>query len=223
MGYAISHHIYQKMQGNAHRFHSLFWGVLAFSWIGSKVMFLAYNSFPSLGEYVNYSHFWLGGGFVFYGGLIAGILYIYFYCRITKKSFYDTASIFPIGIGIGHAIGRIGCFMAGCCYGTACSLPWSVYLHGKERHPTQLYEVSMLIAISVLMWRLINKNYQGKKLFCLYLLSYSTGRFLIEFFRGDITQGNYLADLTIAQIVSIAIMIFSGAMLIPSSWMRRSQ
>jgi phosphatidylglycerol:prolipoprotein diacylglycerol transferase len=106
-------------------------------------------------------------------------------------------------IAIGQAIGRIGCFMSGCCYGKATWAPWAIKFPQLEymRHPTQLYESLATFAIFLgLMWFRKNKTRNGQ-VALLYVLLYAPARFTIEFFRGDNPQ--ILFGLTISQVISL--------------------
>ena len=111
-------------------FRVLFWGVFISSWFGAKIFFLIYSAGPKAIDYLQASVFWLGGGFVFYGGLFFGVLYVLFYCLVLKRFDLFKIHLFLPAVCFGHAIGRLGCFFTGCCYGTHCSLPWAIDLHG---------------------------------------------------------------------------------------------
>ncbi|HEX3742995.1 MAG TPA: prolipoprotein diacylglyceryl transferase [Bryobacteraceae bacterium] len=143
----------------------------------------------------------LQAGGVFYGGLIAALAVAWWYMRKTKLPLWRTADVFAPGIAIGHGIGRLGCFSAGCCWGVECHLPWavtftSVAAHenvgvplGVPLHPTQLYEsAAEFLIFGVLYWQIAKKHRQGA-IIGLYLMLYSTARFIVEFFRNH-EQGN---------------------------------
>ncbi len=99
---------------------------------------------------------------------------------------------FAPGIALGHAIGRIGCFAAGCCWGKECHLPWAVTFHSQEAaqvplnvplHPTQLYETGANLILFGILYRLFNRTHRPGEVIGWYLVLYSIIRFIIEFFR----------------------------------------
>jgi|SRR5690554_427333 phosphatidylglycerol:prolipoprotein diacylglycerol transferase len=154
-------------------------------------------------------------GLTFYGGLILSVIVIVLYSLISKIKIYYLFNFYALPLTIGHAIGRLGCFFAGCCFGspTNCligvrfpidSVPYLHYHEIIKIHPTQLYE-SIGLLIIFLILRLVNLN----KRFAIYLLSYSALRFVIEYFRSD-SRGSIM-DLTIfspAQLISLILFIF---------------
>ena len=142
-------------------------------------------------------------GLVFYGGLIfaagAGIAY----CRVKKASIPVILDITAPSIALGQAVGRIGCFMSGCCYGKPTLLPWAVtFPHlSHARHPTQIYESLVTFAIFLtLLWYAKRKTAAGQVAW-LYLILYAVARFFLEFVRGDNLP--FLFNLTISQVVSL--------------------
>ncbi len=153
------------------------------------------------------------GGLVFYGGLIgaclAGILYI----RVKKLPLWKLADILAPSIALGHAIGRVGCLMNGCCYGRACELPWAIHFpKGHETfpqgvQPTQIYESLLNFALYVaLAWLYRRKKFDGQ-IFATYLICYALLRAFVETFRGDYPV-YYLGGMaTPAQLVSVGILI----------------
>lgn len=196
-------------------FKGLYWGAFIFSWIGAKLFFLLTSGGLDLAKFAGSSNFWLGGGFVFYGGLITGFLYILFYCKVLKLFPWENIYILLPSLAISHGIGRIGCFLAGCCYGTICELPWKIFLHGGYRHPVQLYEALLLIFLGTFLIKQIHKGeYRNlpKKVMYTYFLSYSTIRFLLEFLRGDKIRGLYQMGLSSSQLVSIFLVVTVGCL-----------
>jgi len=151
-----------------------------------------------------------GGGLVFYGGLIGASLACLAYVRIKKLPLWKIADILAPSIALGHAIGRIGCLMNGCCYGRVCDLPWAIrFPSGHESypsrvHPTQLYESALNLGLyAFLAWRFQRKKFDGE-IFALYLLAYSVLRAFVESFRGDYPFA-YRGLLTPAQMLSLPI------------------
>lgn len=202
VGYHIVRYEVARLSSSLKGFYLFFWGNFIASWLGAKIFFLLFSSGDQALQHSLHHGFWLGGGFVFLGGLVFGLLYTFLLIGFFKKFSLDLASRSLAGVAIGHGIGRIGCFLAGCCYGEICELPWKVYLHGTFRHPVQLYEALSLFLLGFLMFKLNRKDLFPLKRITIYLLSYSILRFFLEFFRGDLIRGEY-ASLSSSQWVSL--------------------
>ncbi|MBY0553691.1 prolipoprotein diacylglyceryl transferase [bacterium] len=148
--------------------------------------------------------FW-NGGFVFLGGLISCLITGTIYARIKKISFGEWADFFTPLFSLAHALGRIGCFLSGCCFGSICFLPWAY----SGRHPTALY-----LAVGEFVIFLVLLLFEGKKamptkgsLFVKWLLLHSLLRFNVEYFRDDF-RGLFIFGLSISQIISLIIVVF---------------
>ena len=102
-------------------FEGLFWGNFVLTWVGAKVFYLIFSgSFD-----MSYSpSFWFGGGFVFFGGLVFGTAFTLYYCLKLKQFPLRHLSFFLPVVTVAHGIGRIGCFLTGCCFGSQTDLPW---------------------------------------------------------------------------------------------------
>jgi phosphatidylglycerol---prolipoprotein diacylglyceryl transferase len=125
------------------------------------------------------------GGLIFYGGFIGAAVCLPVLARRRKVSTLKLADFTVTGLPLGHALGRIGCFLNGCCYGAVTTAPWGVCAQNAVRHPTPLYESAFnLLVYGLLLWFYPRRQRDGRVL-ALYLLTYPAGRFLIEFFRGD--------------------------------------
>ncbi len=151
-------------------------------------------------------------GLVYYGGLIGASLGTIIYCRKNKLPLWRVADIIAPSIALGHAFGRVGCFMTGCCYGTATDVPWAVHFplthetRGIGVHPVQLYESALNLGLyAFLAWAFRRRAFDGQT-FALYLVFYSFIRAFTEMFRGDYTQFYLGGRATPGQTVSIIIM-----------------
>ncbi|MBV8902609.1 MAG: prolipoprotein diacylglyceryl transferase [Acidobacteriia bacterium] len=191
--------------------------------LGAKVMMILvdlpyYTQHPA--EIFSLSTLQAGG--VFYGGLIAALLVAAWYLHKTKLPGLLTADIFAPGIALGHAIGRLGCFSAGCCWGLPTHLPWAVRftdpnsqvppeLLNVPLHPTQLYEsFAEFVIFGILYWR-IRKPHPAGAIISLYLMLYSTARFIVEFFRYH-EQGNlWGGPLDTSQWLSILLFVIGAS------------
>lgn len=205
-----------KRQGLANKkLWQLFIGSFIFGWIGAKVFFLIFSAPDMALNYGREVNFWLGGGFVFYGGLVFAALFSLLFIRLNMNSKYELLGLITPGLAIGHAIGRVGCFLAGCCYGDHCDLPIGVLVKGISRHPVQLYEVAGLVLIFLILRKLVLKK-ELKESLLLYPIGYSLLRFALEFFRGDAIRGLY-AGLSTSQWVSILIVLVSSIIFLKNS------
>ena len=129
---------------------------------------------------------------VFHGGFLAALLVGIFYLRKQHLPVLGTMDVFAPGLAIGQAIGRLGCFAAGCCWGRECSLPWGVRFRSdfaapvpldRNLHPVQLYESAADLLIFTFLYRRASAAHPPGQAIGLYLVLYSTVRFIIEFFR----------------------------------------
>lgn len=159
------------------------------------------------------------GGLVFIGGVCLALLSGITYVRRHHLDFWQLADLIAPGLALGQALGRIGCFSAGCCYGKPTNVPWAVVFKdphslapiGIPLHPTQLYHsfACFLIAF-ILLWfrrryftaRLLNPAIKYGQVFGLYLILHSTQRFIIEFFRGD-QRPVILGTLSFTQLLAV--------------------
>lgn len=120
-------------------------------------------------------------------------------------------NLFAAAIAAGMAIGRIGCFLRGCCYGTPTTLPWGVdFGDGIARHPTQLYESVFMLALFIALTAARSKPRQPAVLFWVLMFSYSLFRFFEEFIR---TEEPWLFGLTFFQWICLALALVYGRML----------
>ncbi|MFL5388280.1 MAG: prolipoprotein diacylglyceryl transferase [Myxococcales bacterium] len=187
-----------------------FW-ILVAAMIGSRVLFILVNWDDYARDPASIFAFWKGG-LVFYGGFIGAVLISIWYMRKHRMPFFPVADVLIPSVALGHAIGRLGCFAAGCCWGGACDphLPWAakfppeslayqsqvatgiIHLgaaHTIPIHPTQLYESlgELLIFCALIFWRQ-RKRFHGE-LLALYLVLYAPLRAMVETLRGDEERG----------------------------------
>ena len=190
--------------------------------IGSKFLLVL----TSLDYYLSdlsrlFSIEFLRAGGVFYGGLLGAIAGTFLFSRFNKGvSFLKISDIAAPAIPLGQAIGRIGCFSAGCCWGNHSDLPWAVtftnaYSHSligvplhEALHPVQLYESISWLILFLLLWTALRKKFfkVPGQLLCVYLMAFGIIRFILEFFRGDIERGVYFGGLvSTSQLISILV------------------
>lgn len=151
----------------------------------------------------------ISDGFVVYGGIIGGILTGYLYCRKAKLDFLQYFDLVMPSVALAQGFGRIGCFLAGCCYGTETTSPIGIVFHesdfapnGIRLLPTQLIASGLdFLNFFVLIFLAGRKKADGQ-IAGFYLIFYSVGRFILEFFRGDLVRGN-VGSLSTSQFISI--------------------
>lgn len=202
-------------------FLRLYFLVFLFAWLGAKLFFLIFSVPDQIELYSNSSSFWLGGGFVFYGGLVGGLVYLLIESLVLKSLRFSSLGLLVPALTISHAIGRIGCFLTGCCYGTHCDLPWSIHMHGDFRHPVQLYESAGLLGLGAIAIRMINKKQSLTKVMQLYIFGYAGLRFCLEFFRGDKLRGIHAAGLSTSQFVSLALVAIAAILFVRENYFRK--
>ncbi len=164
-------------------------------------------------------------GGVFYGGLIAAVTVALIYLRRHRLPLWTTTDVFAPGIALGHVVGRMGCLLAGCCFGKPTDVPWAITFTdpaaaanvgtplGVPLHPTQLYEAGaeLLILVFLLVWERRGHGFPGRT-FWSYMLLYGVSRFVIEFYRGD-SRGMVVDALSTSQFVSVILVPLAIVML----------
>jgi phosphatidylglycerol:prolipoprotein diacylglycerol transferase len=190
--------------------------------VGSKLLMYAEN--PS--EVFSLASLQAAG--VFYGGFLAAAGVFLWYTHKYRMPWLATGDCFVPGLALGHAIGRIGCFAAGCCWGHACPYPWAVTFTDPYAnkvvgvplnvplHPSQLYESAALFAIcGVLLWIFHRRDSSAQpagQTFAAYLMLYGAARFLLEYTR-DLSEDPVILNLfSLSQVIALALVV-AGATL----------
>ena len=149
------------------------------------------------------------GGYVWYGGMITSLLVAVFYFRRRPHLLaWRYADAFAPAIMLGAAVGRLGCFTAGCCHGLPTELPWGVRFPGQAGpvHPTQLYDATVAASLGFwLLWRYGRRRFEGENL-ALLLMTYPVLRSLTETLRGDEDRGVY-GLVSTSQLLSIPVLL----------------
>lgn len=154
----------------------------------------------------------IGNGFVIYGAIFGGILGVHLY---SKKKGWNTISVLDLlipSLPLAQGFGRIGCFLAGCCYGRVTSLPIGVEFHNSlfapanvHIHPTQIYSSVFDFMLAFFLLWYDRRERKNGRLFSIYLIIYSIGRFLIEYLRDDPRGGVFI--FSTSQFISLFIVI----------------
>ena len=184
---------------------------LVFGWMGGKLLFI-------IVEFKNFLSNPLGilgsSGFVVYGGIISGILTIFIYSKIKKINFFDYIDIIAPSVSVNQAFGRVGCFMAGCCYGRVTDSKIGVIFPenslapaGVRVLPTQLFSAVGDALIFFLLIMYAKRKPKKGMVTALYLMLYAVGRFLIEFLRDD--DRGTVGILSTSQFISLIMFVVS--------------
>jgi phosphatidylglycerol:prolipoprotein diacylglycerol transferase len=170
--------------------------IMIISLVGAKLVLLA-------GDFKRYISspkelFWIArSGGVFQGGLAFGVVFALWYFHRRRIPTWKVADIAAPALALGHGFGRIGCFMAGCCYGRECAASWGATFHSPYAHdltgiplntalhPVQLYEAVLNFLNFIVLYFVLRKKTFDGQVFPVYIINYSIIRYFTEFFRGD--------------------------------------
>lgn len=176
--------------------------------VGGRLLHVFFEEWPYYAEDLSrILEFWRGG-FVFYGGMIGASLAGFIYLKLKKKNFLEWADFFAPLFSLGHALGRIGCLLSGCCYGTTCALPWAL----EGRHPTAIYMIvgELFIFVLLLLYEKYEKSPAGH-IFAKWVLLHSILRLNVEYFRDDFRGAFFdippFGKLSISQVISLILML----------------
>lgn len=180
--------------------------VLLFGWLGGKIMYCIVE----FKDFIKSPLSVLGSeGFVVYGGIITGAITIYIFCKIKKLDFFRYIDVMVAAVAINQCLGRVGCFLAGCCYGRETN-SWigvvfpegSMAPAGIKLLPTQLFSAGADLLMFVVLFLIINnKKYKKGVPLAVYLTGYAIGRSIIECFRSD-ARGS-VGLLSTSQFISL--------------------
>ena len=179
--------------------------ILIFGVIGARALHVLVNFDFYKSNLPDIFFIWKGG-LAFYGGLILAILASWLFILKKKLPFWKTTDFIAPYIALGQSIGRIGCFLNGCCFGKSAPLSFLGVIFPSDtiyRYPTQLYASFALLCIFVILRLIQKKPLFSGFVFMAYLILYATQRFFIDFLRGDTSR--YALNLTVSQIISIII------------------
>lgn len=204
--------------------------------LGAKLLYLAVSfssiDWARLFSDASYAAGLIGGGFVFYGGVLGALVGVALYGRLRKIDAWGLLNACAPCLPLGHAFGRVGCLVAGCCYGVPWDGPLAVmYDHsplapnGVALFPVQLAEALLnLVLAGVLVWA-CNRWRRPERGACyglvLYLLLYGVERFFLEFMRYDSAERGFLGPLSTSQWISLALVVGCAAFFIVQGRRRR--
>ncbi len=188
--------------------------ILVWAIIGSRLLYVLMNPGHYLENPLDIVRIW-SGGLVFSGGLAAVVIVMAFHLRRRGISVLKVGDVLAPGIALGQAVGRIGCFMAGCCYGRPADVPWAVVFTDPGSlaplhipiHPTQLYASAAGFAVfGIVLAIRSRKRFEGQ-VFLWYLILHSTARLAVERFRGDDRGLIPGTEMSVTQLVTLVVLV----------------
>ncbi len=192
--------------------------------LGARLMYLAMHPGQVRGV-ADVFRFWQGG-IIFYGCIVGGLVGSILYWRRARFPFLAMADAAAPALALGIAVGRVGCFLNGCCYGSTCDRPWAVSFpaetaawarhveagwipgwasHSLPVHPKQLYAALAGVLLLGLLSAFYPRRRRDGEVIILLAIAYPITRFLVEFYRGD--AGGLHAGLSISQYVSVGLFV----------------
>lgn len=191
---------------------------------------------PKTGDCFAWAEFW-AGGLTYYGGLTGASLAAFWLLARDRFPFWKAADMAAFAVPLGLSFGRMGCLLAGCCFGATCDLPWAVSFPWRSAaseeqfrdhllpsarmwslpvHPTQIYESAASLAIAAVCLVVVHprKRYDGQ-VFAVSLALYAVARFLLETLRRDERGG--LLGLSTSQLLGVGVLAVAGVV----HWRRR--
>jgi len=230
-----------RISGQEVEFYSnLFFWVMITGVLGAKALYLVVSWQEIKSSFQDLTGC-LRGGLVWYGGVIAGLPFIYYYSRRHKKNFTRIADTIVSPALAGLGIGRWGCLMAGCCYGKESNLPWAIVYKAEEKvlqlfgengiihwiteqihhptyphsvHPAPVYESIGDFIIAFICYEVFRRSKRPGISALLAFILYALIRFGVEFLRGDMDRGFVLGSLSTSQFISILIIIPCGYLMV---------
>lgn len=197
--------------------------ILLSGFLSARLMYIIEYAPPGSAEFKRVV-FSLSSGFSLFGSFFGVPLGMWLFARIKKIPFLPLFDHIMWMAPLGHAFGRLGCFLAGCCHGKPTELAWGVTFTdpramvparwlGTPLHPTQLVEAAVDFAIAAALWPVLKANHRpGGVVTGLYFIAYGALRFAVEPLRGDTLPG--VGPLTVGQGLGLALMGAGAAALV---------
>lgn len=211
-----------RRQGeNPDRIMDLSFYILVAAIVGSRLFYVA-TTWDSFAENpLDIFKIWQGG-LVFYGGFLGAVGAAVVYIKLNRLPIWKTADIMAPALALGQTFGRMGCFMAGCCYGRHSDLPWAVTFTSQNclapvntpLHPTQLYSAFSNLAIFIILFAFSRRSTVPGRVFWTYVLLYGLTRSMIEALRGDFRGAEVFGLLSISQTLGLTGVVVAVCMLI---------
>ncbi len=208
----LAMHRAKKYGKNSEAFVDLALAGIICGFIGAKLLYVIVN----FADFLESPLSTLGSeGFVVYGGVIAGVFAGWMYCRLKRLDFWEYFDLAVASIALAQGFGRLGCFLAGCCYGKETDSIFGVTFpsgsispSGVKLIPTQLISAAGDFAIMGILIFYYKKAKHAGQTAALYMALYGVGRFAVEFLRGD--DRGALGPLSVSQWISILVVLYAA-------------
>ncbi|MCP3874425.1 MAG: prolipoprotein diacylglyceryl transferase [Desulfobacteraceae bacterium] len=202
----------------------IFYVILISGLLGARLLYVVINFDAYKNNLLDIFKIW-NGGLVFFGGFLTAVTATALYLKFKQLDIWKTADIISPGIALAHAVGRIGCFFAGCCYGRTCDLPFAIkFVHpeslaplGVYLHPTQIYSMFSNVALFFILLILQKRKKFNGMVFLSYIMLYSLFRSIIEFFRGDFRGDFFFEFISMSQGIGLTVSLIALILLIKLS------
>jgi phosphatidylglycerol:prolipoprotein diacylglycerol transferase len=176
--------------------------------VGAKILYDIQNAQFDFRALLSIRHYMQGG---LWGGLLAYFILAAPLVLILAKKRREALDLVAMSVPVPWIFAKIGCLVNGCCYGKACSMPWAITFPegvrgapaGVPLHPTQIYEILVVVCVLVVFKKLNYDRWRGTMLLW-FLALYGTGRAATEFFRGDFDHHLFIGPLTLSQLICFA-------------------
>jgi phosphatidylglycerol:prolipoprotein diacylglycerol transferase len=214
------------------QFYDLCFYIVVAALLGSRLLFVILEPGRLLSHPLQILAIWKGG-LDFQGGLFLALVVAFFYIHHHGWPWRPTLDALALGAPLGQFFGRIGCFMAGCCYGKPSDVPWAVTFTNPHTlcplrvpvHPAQLYEGFLDLGVFMfLYWYKTRKNYSGQLLLC-YLFLAGLVRFVVEFFRSPLDYRGpvFFGWMPLTQLLALGLFLVCGGLLLYWGFKARPQ
>ena len=208
IGIFLSQHLAKVRGYDLDRIWTIFLILIPCAVIGARLYYVAFNWDMYVGEPLKILQTWKGGLAV-HGGIIGGVLAVFFCCKKYKMDFWGVLDCVAPSMALGQAIGRWGNYFNGEAYGSVTSLPWGIhvpddpYLH----HPTFFYESVCDFILFLILMKMFKKSKRTGNVTCVYFMVYSIYRFFIEGLRTDSLM---IGPLRQAQVLSLCLIALAA-------------
>ena len=197
----------------SNRLAALLLALVAAAWLGGRGLHVLLHGEPAIALFTS-----PGGGFVYYGSTLAVVGACFLGATWVRARRLELLDVLLVAVPLLHAFGRIGCFLAGCCHGSSCELPWAVTFRDGvgprdvPLHPVQLYEAAGELALFAWLWLRVRRRaaFDGQVALT-YACGYALLRIATEQFRGE-RQASDSHGRTIALWISLLV-VFAGTWL----------
>jgi len=222
-----------KRQGiSPGKFFDLCFYIILAALVGSRLVYVLLDLRTFIANPLKIFALW-EGGLVFHGGVILALLVAFFYMRTHGLPWRATLDALGVGLPLGQFFGRLGCFMAGCCWGAPADLPWSVAFSNPDTlcplrvplHPAQLYEAFLALGVfGLVYWFRTHKRFDGQVILLYFCLA-GLVRFTVEFFRSPLDYRGpvFFGWMPLTQLMALGLFLVAGGLLLFWSFRTRTQ